>query len=96
MRVNNINGTSQNFCKCGSWLNHWQKFSGQPIPTICPVLSCHELTAVGAHVQKDNSTDKSWYIIPLCRTCNAKAGSSLDVLSNVVLVSANVSETCGK
>ena len=23
----NISGTSQNNCNCGSWLEHWEKFS---------------------------------------------------------------------
>jgi hypothetical protein len=96
MRVKNINGTSQNACKCGSWLDHWKKFSGQVLPTYCTEKSCMGKPEVGAHVQKDSSTDSSWYIAPLCKTCNAKTGQSLDLMDGTALVPANVSETCGK
>jgi len=96
MRVSNINGISDNACKCGSWLGHWKKFSGQSLTTFCPQVTCVQRAAVGAHVQKDNSGDSSWYIVPLCPTHNGKKGKSLDISDNVNLVSANVSETCGK
>ena len=33
MRVNNINGTSDNSCNCGSWLDHWKNYSRQALPT---------------------------------------------------------------
>ena len=95
MKVNNINGTSQNTCKCGSWLNHWTKFSGQSLPTYCPEQTCTRKPEVGAHVQKDGSTDNSWYIIPLCQKHNAETGMSLTVSDSIALVSANVSRTCG-
>ncbi|HUS70082.1 MAG TPA: hypothetical protein VM075_04805 [Anaerolineae bacterium] len=96
MRVRNINGTSQKTCKCGSWLDHWKNFSGQSLPTYCPQLSCLQKPEVGAHVQKDSATDGSWYIVPLCKAHNAKTGESLDISDSVKLVSANVSQTCGK
>ena len=96
MKVNNINGTSQNTCKCGSWLDHWKKFSGQSLPTYCPVSGCYQKPEVGAHVQKDSSTDSSWYIVPLCKTHNGEKGKSLSIGDYTTLVSANVSETCGK
>jgi len=35
MKIKNINGTSQTTCACGSWLKHWEKFSGQTV-TYCP------------------------------------------------------------
>lgn len=95
MKVNNINGTSDKTCKCGSWLDHWKNFSGQSLPTHCPERTCTQKPEVGAHVQKDSSTDKSWYIVPLCKTCNAKTGKSLDISDSIKLVSANVSGTCG-
>jgi hypothetical protein len=95
MKVKNINGTSQNTCKCGSWLNHWKKFSGQSI-IYCPVDNCLEMIEVGAHVQKDSSTDSSWYIIPLCKKHNGETGKALNISDSVMLVSANVSSTCGK
>ena len=98
MKVKNINGTSDNTCKCGSWLEHWKKFGGGSVPTYCSESesTCIQKPEVGAHVQKDSSTDNSWYIIPLCNTHNSQTGKTLKVNDDVKLVSANVSETCGK
>lgn len=96
MTIRNINGTSDSTCKCGSWLDHWRKFSGQQVPAYCPADKCYEKTEVGAHVQKDDSSDHSWYIYPLCKKCNAKTWQSLTVNDAYRLVSANVSQTCGR
>jgi hypothetical protein len=96
MKVNNINGTSQNTCKCDSWLNHWKNFSGQVLPKWCSEEKCIQKPEVGAHVQKDSFTDSNWYIVPFCYTHNGETGKSLEIVGSVKLVSANVSETCGK
>jgi hypothetical protein len=95
MKANNVNGTSDNTCKCASWLDHWKKFGGGSTPTYCPVASCYKAPTLGAHVQKDSSTDRAWYIIPLCATHNAETGKSLEV-GSITFVPANVSQTCGK
>lgn len=94
MKVNNVNGTSDYACKCGSWLNHWEKFSGEALPRYCVEKSCTKSPEVGAHVQKDSSTDKGWYIIPLCSGHNSETGKSLNVMDATKLVSANVGQTC--
>jgi len=96
MKIKNINGTSDNTCKCSSWLNHWEKFSGQAIPTYCPEKACTQKPEVGAHVQKDSSTDNNWYIVPLCKKHNGETGKSLEISDSIKLASANVSNTCGK
>ena len=96
MKIKNINGTWGNTCKCGSWLNHWKNFSGQELPEYCSEENCHHKPEVGAHVQKDDSTDHSWYIIPLCKTHDREMGRSLNIRDTVNLVPANVSLTCGK
>ena len=96
MKVKNINGTSDNTCKCGSWLDHWKNFSGQSVPTYCPEEGCIQNPEVGAHVQKDSSADSSWYIVPLCKIHNGQTGQSIAISESVRLVSANVSSTCGK
>ena len=96
MKVKNINGTSQNTCKCGSWLDHWKNFSGQSLSNYCSEKNCTEKPGVGAHVQKDSYADSNWYIVPLCKTHNGETGKSLDIVDSVKLVSANVSETCDK
>jgi hypothetical protein len=96
MKVKNINGTSENTCKCGSWLEHWKKFSYQVLPATCPEMTCYGNPEVGAHVQKDDPDDSTWYIVPLCKTHNAQTGTALTISDRVALVSANVSKTCGR
>jgi hypothetical protein len=96
MKVRNINGTSDNSCKCASWLDHWKKFGGQAVPQYCPESTCTKKPEHGAHVQKDGSSDQSWYIIPLCADHNGQKGATLVVSDSTKLVSANVKETCGK
>ncbi len=96
MKVVNINGTSDNVCRCGSWLQHWINYSGQSLPTYCSEKACRKKPEVGAHVQKDSTYDKDWYIIPLCSDCNAKKGESLEISDSIALVSANKSKTCEK
>jgi hypothetical protein len=96
MKVRHINGISDNACKCGSWLDHWLKFSGQPLLSYCSEEKCLQNPEVGAHVQKGGSFNDSWYIIPLCKAHNGKKGGAINVVDFVKLVSANVKETCGK
>lgn len=96
MRVKNVNATAYNTCRCGSWLGHWQKFSGQALGiTTCAEETCQEWAEVGAHVQKENFADRAWYIALLCNRHNAQRGGSLDLDNDVKLVSANVALTCG-
>lgn len=95
MTVTNVNGISATTCKCRNWLYHWKKFGGGSTPLYCPVTKCFEKGLVGTHVQKDSATDKNWYILPLCKKHNGETGKSLEI-GDFVLVSANVSQTCGK
>jgi len=95
MKVKNIKGTSDNTCKCSSWIDHWEKFSGQTTD-YCQADKCYNKDPLGAHVQKGGtSTDQNWYIYPLCDTHNKHSGE-LEVSDIYTLVSANVKETCGK
>ena len=94
MKVRNINGTSSNTCKCASWLKHWGKFSGGTAG-LCKEKTCMSTATVGAHVQKSDSTDQNWYIIPLCDSHNKMVGKEIELYGTPTLVSANVSETCG-
>ena len=95
MIVKNINGTSGHICGCVSWLEHWKKFSKQSLLTSCPTKGCSNEIEVGAHVQENRALDQKWYIVPLCKECNAKIGDSLDIMDGIALVSASISETCG-
>lgn len=94
MKVKNINGTSQNKCSCGSWLKHWEKFSNQK-SSYCPEVGCTKQDLVGAHVQKANSTDDSWYIVPLCSAHN-QSSQTIEIADSCKLVSANKKATCDK
>lgn len=89
-KIKNINGTSQNKCSCGSWLAHWEKFS-KGTTKYCKEKSCTNTDLVGAHVQKADSLDDNWYIIPLCKIHNASSGI-LEVYGP--FVSANKKGTC--
>jgi len=99
MKIKNINGTSQTTCACGSWLKHWEKFSGQSVPKYCPVITnhpgCTKKDLAGAHVRKYASSDEKWYIYPLCNAHNQSTGV-LEVSDSYKLVSANKKETCEK
>lgn len=46
----NKNGTSNRFCSCGSWKNHWINNSGNTWPTFCSASDCMQRAEVGAHV----------------------------------------------
>lgn len=92
-KVKNINGTSQNQCSCGSWIQHWRNFGGASQRRYCCEKTCVNTNLVGAHVQKYNSTDRSWYIAPLCQLHNKSVGV-LELESTVKLVSANKNLTC--
>jgi hypothetical protein len=88
--VKNVNGTSQTNCVCGSWLRHWEKFSGQTT-RYCGERSCIGTDLVGAHVQRAEGSDGSWYIVPLCQKHN-KSAAPLEVI--LPLVPANKKQTC--
>lgn len=93
MRVNNINGTSEHECRCGSWLEHWKRVSGEESGP-CRVYGCSQPAVVGAHVLKEH--DRNWYIVPMCTQHNAAKGGSLLIPDETTLVLANVNETCEK
>jgi len=92
MKIKNINGTSHDACACGSWMQHWEKFSGQKT-TFCLAVGCVGKDLVGAHVQKAGANDDNWYICPLCTLHNEKA-KELEVSDAYKLVPADVAETC--
>ncbi|HXR47747.1 MAG TPA: hypothetical protein VN784_09930 [Candidatus Limnocylindrales bacterium] len=94
MRIKNINGTSDTTCDCGSWLKHWEKFSGQKA-TYCSLSSCIKTDIVGAHVQKAEGWDSAWYIVPLCNAHN-QSSEELEIPNYISLVPANKKETCEK
>lgn len=105
----NKNGSSKTskVCpNCGPWIKHWERLSGQKAPNDgdCAVEKCdgktekgHLARIEGCHVIVKDGTDKSVYIAPLCESCNHRAeGTELKLKRDVLLVKANVSESCAK
>ena len=93
MKVENIDGTRDNNCKCGSWLEHWNKFSNEEIHH-CQASGCTDAVKYGAHVQKADSHDRNWYIVPLCEM-HSHSTYHVDIIVGTPLVSADPNETCG-
>ena len=48
---------------------------------VCPTCgrSFYPKDWDGCHVQKAESYDKSWYVVPLCKSCNQRIGEVLDI-----------------
>ncbi len=97
MKVHNINGTSGNTCKCGSWKAHWENYNEYHFawPKFCSEKTCTNHATLGAHVQKEVGSDKKWYIIPLCDHHNTCFGETIEVGDGTSFASANRGETCG-
>ncbi len=80
MKIKNITGSSKVSEKppkgYSSWLNYWEKNVNFILKTgikyKCPACgnAFERKNFDGCHVQKVDSTDQKWYIIPLCDACN--------------------------
>jgi hypothetical protein len=73
IKVKNINGTADRGPSDGSasWQEWWEKKKRRRF-NKCSNVNCGFNAEVGAHVIKVVSNDKKWYIVPLCKACNAK------------------------
>lgn len=72
MKVKNLHGTSGRVPDgYSSWLAFWEANAGQKA-SECHRFYCNNKDLLGAHVIKADSSDKSWYIIPLCQSCNKR------------------------
>lgn len=89
----NKKGTGARNCACGTWKDHWLNFSNQEWPQECSVLECEEEPTLGAHIYSPDVSGEK--IVPACDSCN-KRTDSFFLKDDVVLVSANKSETCEK
>jgi hypothetical protein len=96
MQVTHVNGTSDKMCPCGSWLEHWKRFSRRTLPACCPEARCIQPPEVGALIQRTDVPDRTRYIVPLCTSHNAVRGETLILSDYVCLVCADVAITCGK
>jgi hypothetical protein len=95
MTVKNLNGTADSKkCPCGSWIKHWENYTGGKDPT-CAVVYCPNDAVDGGHVKKKGD-DNTWYIVPLCKIHNGKHGEELDISDSVKLVPATGRNKCGQ
>ncbi|HVW21587.1 MAG TPA: hypothetical protein VHC86_10255 [Opitutaceae bacterium] len=94
MRVKNVPTGIPRICACGSWLRHWERFSGQRT-SYCAEITCYRQDLAGAVVTKASGYDASPYVLPLC-AAHRGAAVELTVSDNFVLVSADPEETCGR
>lgn len=94
--VKNINGVLHSPCACGSWLAHWKKFSGfSHLSYFCTEKNCLRTDLTGAFVQKAESSDANWYVVPLCSVHSLHKGM-IELMEHCVLVSVDKRETCGE
>ena len=93
-KVKTISWTTGKSCNCGSWLEHWENFSGHKA-ILCSAKLCLETQLDGVHVKKMYSTDRARYIIPLCPYHN-NLEELVEISDNITLVSADPKETCEK
>ncbi len=93
VKVKNINGTKLFPCACGSLLQHWMNFSHQNLLTLCSEETCVAKPEAGALVQRDDSDDSQWYVVPLCRKHSGMTGQSIAVGDYIALVPAELA--CG-
>ncbi len=94
MRVKNVNCNREAGCTSSVWLDHWKKFSCQPIPTYCPEENCLNSPEAGVLVQLADSSDDTWYVVPLCLSHNGATNRTLEIRDFITLVSADACQTC--
>jgi len=82
-------------CRCGSWKNHWLRYSGSSIwPYYCCVSNCLNKAEDGGHAI--NTYQPGEWIIPLCKEHNNPYFLSMySIKPNTFIASANRGYTCG-
>lgn len=99
MKIKNVKGSSKVSPNppvgYDSWLHYWEFNYGNSLKGIkfaCPACGIRfsRDRFDGCHVQKVGTTDKKWYIMPLCDSCNHRTdepeidgGLLIDVPSNI-------------
>lgn len=95
MLVTNVGISGSSFCGCDGRLNHWRRairYVGYP---ECSVSDCHETATLGVPVEKYESDDRTWYIVPMCARHNA-SNNALPVRDSARFASAIVQRSCGR
>lgn len=74
--VNNVVGTSKRKCRCKfghkSWLAHWERGTGEYLPTKCAAKYCTNSVEVGAHVKVFGDDQRIIWIVPFCQYHNKR------------------------
>ena len=99
MYIHNVKGSSKISTKppkpYNSWLSYWEDKANCKLVdnTYYKCPACGEATLRkdfdGCHVQKAYSSDQSWYIVPLCSSCNHRT-DTFDVNVTLVPVPSNL------
>ncbi len=94
MKIKNINGTDLQACEGCSWLEHWIRFSRSKSASLCKQEDCISIATSAVLVQKADSSDPGWYVVPLCHK-HAKAETrELELFGTPVLAPATVEKSC--
>jgi hypothetical protein len=96
--LKNEKATSDRTCSCGSWLEHWKKFTGKSEVPTCIVKGCNKEAEVGAHVEftlQEKQKGLS-YIAPMCGDHNKDRSLVFKSKPGYRLARGAVAETCGK
>ena len=92
--IKNLVKFEQNGCRCGSWLDHWLKFSYVKVQK-CVVIGCSNIDLIGCGVTKIRKKDESIYIIPMCKK-HSQSEDEMKILPSCPLISADIKITCGE
>lgn len=97
MYIKNVVGSSKVSYKpkngASSWLEYWSMGANQVLSDamlyICPGCgkTVNKSQLDGCHVQKNDFRDQSWYIVPLCNSCNQRT-DMIDI-GNLTMVPVN-------
>lgn len=90
-KVKNLNGTDDNAPDSKgypTWRAFWEAKTGRSF-SDCSCDECKSSATVGAHVQKADSADRKWYIVPLCSSCNVSRKNEVFEVRDNDLVAVN-------
>lgn len=89
-KVRNVNGSGRFPAPSGysTWLEYWEDKAGMTA-SVCGAYGCNRKDLVGAHVQKVGGYDNSWYITPICKSCNQRT-DEFEVYFPLVPVPSNL------
>lgn len=96
--LKNEPSTGDRECNCGSWLEHWKKYTKSSNVPDCIVDGCRHAATVGAHVEftKVNDYKLKSYIAPMCDSHNKDHNLIFKSKPNYRLAVGNKNATCGK